>query len=56
MAARAWCEAVVRRVPEYLDPTDKAYTKQDELKRAANKLFGRKLNIVFFRCLSFADI
>ena len=56
VTARAWCEAVVQRVPEYLDPTDKAYTKQDELKRAANKIFGRRLKIVFFRYLSSADI
>jgi hypothetical protein len=54
--ARAWCEAVVQRVPDYLDPADESHLKRAELKSAANKAFGRKLRIVSFRFLSSAEI
>ena len=54
--ARAWCEAVVQRVPDYLDPVDESHLKRAELKSAANKAFGRKLRIVSFRFLSSAEI
>lgn len=54
--ARAWCEAVVQRVPEYLDPADEAHVKQASLTSEANKTFGRKLIIVGFRWLSEQEI
>ena len=50
--ARAWCEAVVQRTPEYLDPADEPHVKQADLKSAANKIFGRKLRLVGFRWLT----
>lgn len=49
--ARAWCEAVVQRLPEYLDAADAPYVKQADLSSAANKSFGRKFEIVTFRWL-----
>ncbi|HSP43949.1 MAG TPA: hypothetical protein VLO11_13835 [Luteolibacter sp.] len=54
--ARAWCEAVVQRVPEYFDPADEAHLGQASLSSSANKLFGRKLEIVSFRWLNADEI
>jgi hypothetical protein len=50
--ARAWCEAVVQRSPEFVDPSadtaDKPYANIGTL----NKSFGRRFDIVSFRWLS----
>lgn len=46
--ARAVCEAVVQRLPEYIDGQDAAYLKQDELKSESNKRFGRRIEIISF--------
>lgn len=54
--ARAWCEAVVQRVPEYLDPSDEPHIKQADLQSETNKRFGRKLEIVGFRWLGPSEI
>jgi hypothetical protein len=55
--ARAWCEAVVQRVPDYLDAgEDDAHLKQADLNSGTNKNFGRKLRIVRFRFLSKQEI
>jgi hypothetical protein len=54
--ARAACEAVVQRLPEYLDSQDAAHLKQDELKSESNKRFGRRIAIISFRFLSPAEI
>ncbi|BCU77848.1 hypothetical protein [Luteolibacter sp. LG18] len=46
--ARAWCEAVVQRTPDFVDPVDavdKDYTKISSL----NQRFGRRFEIVSFR-------
>lgn len=57
VVAKAWCEAVVQRIPEYLDPTDKPEaqdgwpTPSDKL-AVANSKFGRKFEIRSFRWLS----
>lgn len=48
--ARSWCEAVVQRVPDFVDPSDKAYEAVPDSK--TNLTFGRRLNIVSFRYLS----
>jgi hypothetical protein len=50
--ARAWCEAVVQRTPDYLDPVDEPHVKQANLTSDANRNFGRKLLLVGFRWLS----
>jgi cytochrome P450 len=51
-------EAVVQRMPDYLNPVDRpslnAYT--DSNAAAANKTFGRRINLVSFRWLSGNEI
>jgi hypothetical protein len=54
--ARAWCEAVIQRTPEYIDSSsttgDQPHTKQSDLVSTVNKVSGRKLKIVSFRWLN----
>jgi hypothetical protein len=53
ITARAWCEAVVQRIPEYLDPAESA-DAQPAL--PSNILFGRQFKIISFRWLTQAEI
>lgn len=50
--ARAWCEATVQRVPDYLDSGDKPETSFDALGSAINRNFGRRFIVISFRWLS----
>ena len=53
--ARAWCEAVVQRTAEFVDPADapeKAYSSINTL----NKTFGRRFDIVSFRWLNASEV
>ena len=50
--ARAWCEAVVQRSPEFVDPTTDAPEKLYSSISTLNKTFGRRFDIVSFRWLS----
>jgi hypothetical protein len=52
--ARSWCEAMVQRVPDYLDPSDKAYDPVPKSK--VNLTFGRRFNLVSFRYLDSREI
>lgn len=55
--ARAWCEAVVQRMPEFVDPADKADALTTEmLPGSASRTFGRRFNIVSFRWLSPSEV
>ena len=67
VVARAWCEAVVQRMPEYLDATNDASVPARNLSASgvfsdnssltsANRRFGRKLVIESFRWLGAAEI
>jgi hypothetical protein len=47
--ARAWCEAVVQRTPDYLDPADEAFVTRDELTSEINEKFGRRFVVKSFR-------
>jgi hypothetical protein len=56
VAARAWCEAVVQRTPDYVDATDANHVKSADLRSDANKRFGRSFEIVSFRWLNASEI
>jgi hypothetical protein len=56
VVARAWCEAVVQRAPDYVNEADEAHTKAADLDSDANKLFGRKIQIISFRWLHASEI
>ena len=68
---RAWCEAIVQRVPDYFDPTDPAETAPASFDIAVdptdpastpstahqlNKAYGRRFKIISFRWLTRSDI
>jgi hypothetical protein len=65
--ARAWCEAIVQRVPEYCDQTnspevparlmseDGVFSKNSAL-TPTNRLFGRKFHVASFRWLNTSEI
>lgn len=65
VVARAWCEAVVQRLPDYVDSNDPADTVLresdgspgglDEL-LPANQTFGRRFEIVSFRWLNEGEV
>jgi hypothetical protein len=51
---RVWCEAVVQRVPEFVDPTtDEPWVRPAN---PVNQRFGRRYEIVSFRWLSAAEL
>lgn len=52
IVARAWCETVVQRVPDFVDPKETPETTLVSLNSVANKKFGRRFNIVSFRWLN----
>ena len=55
--ARAWCEAVVQRVPDYVDGRDEPHLKQSELPATSpSRFMGRKFEIVSFRWLHASEI
>jgi hypothetical protein len=49
--AEAWCEAIVQRMPEYLDPTDSAETGFAGLTEKVNRAFGRRFQFISFQWL-----
>jgi len=51
ITAKAWCEAVVQRVPDHVDPADLPEVARDQLQSQANRLFGRRFVIRSFRWL-----
>lgn len=54
--ARAWCEAVVQRSMNFVDPVDPPETALTALTSEANKTFGRRFNIVSFRWLNESEL
>ncbi len=55
VTAIARCEIVVQRVPEYVDPSDIAYTPVLDT-TPTNQTFGRRFDIVSFRYLNDSEI
>lgn len=55
VTARAWCEAVVQRSPQYVDPADDSLETPDTL-NPTNRKFGRRFEIVAFRWLNPEEI
>jgi hypothetical protein len=49
--ARSWCEAVVQRTPDFVDPADAPETTIANLTSPANQTFGRRFTIVSFKYL-----
>jgi hypothetical protein len=56
VVARAMCEAIVQRFPEWLDPVDAVETPIQDLQSQVNKKFGRRFHIISFRWLSPLEI
>jgi hypothetical protein len=52
ITARAWCEAIVQRVPDYVDSADAPEVALASLTSQVNKDFGRQFRIVSFKQLS----
>jgi hypothetical protein len=55
VTARAWCEAVVQRVPDFVDPEDEAHSAIADLS-PVNQTFGRRFEIVSFRQIPRAEM
>jgi hypothetical protein len=55
VTAVAYCEAIVQRMPEYVDPADPAYERGDAL-TPANRTYGRRFTISSFRWLASSEI
>ncbi len=53
--ATAWCEAVVQRLPDFVDSTDQPTTAFKDLK-PINQTFGRRYAIVSFRWLNPSEV
>jgi len=56
IVAKAWCEAVVQRLPGFVDPTDPAETAIKDLTSPSNSRFGRRFHIVSFRWLTAGEV
>ncbi len=56
IAAKAWCEAVVQRLPEFVDAADAPETAIKDLTSPSNSRFGRRFHIVSFRWLAKEEI
>lgn len=53
--AEAWCEAIVQRVPDFVDSSQTPGTEMEELNEV-NQNFGRRFQIVSFRWLSSDEV
>lgn len=53
--AEAWCEAIVQRVPDFVDSSQSPGTEAQEL-NAVNQNFGRRFEVVSFRWLASQEV
>jgi len=49
---RAWCEAVVQRLPDYMDPSANEAVDAPSILNPTNETFGRRFKIISFRWLT----
>lgn len=56
VVARAWCEATVQRLPQFVDSSDHPSTPITQLSSSVNERFGRRFVITHFRWLSADEI
>ena len=56
ITGRAWCEAVVQRLPDYVEPSGNLSEDAVSALTATNKAFGRRFKIVSYRWLTPNDI
>lgn len=57
VVSRAWCEAVVQRMPEYVNNTaDRPETPITMLTNADNQKFGRRFEVVSFRWMHPSEV
>lgn len=56
VTAEAWCEAVVQRLPDYLDAADNAEVEYAKLTSKVNQMFGRRFHLITFQWLPKAAI
>jgi hypothetical protein len=56
VTARSWCEAIVQRLPEFVDSRDLPETPIDSLTSDSNKTFGRRFHVVSFRWLKETEL
>ncbi len=56
VVGRAWCEAIVQRLPDYVSPADDARVSPGDLTDGLNQQFGRRFSVVSFRWLTPNDI
>ena len=54
--ASATCEAMIQRIPEYVDSADKPEIRPAALTSKMNKAFGRRFKLIAFRWLSTSEI
>ncbi len=55
VAAKAWCEAIVQRTPEFVEPSNAPETRPSNL-NPINAKFGRRFSVVSFRWLNSDEI
>ncbi|MEY3395788.1 MAG: hypothetical protein RL346_2025, partial [Verrucomicrobiota bacterium] len=53
--AKAWCEAVVKRTREFIDPADAADSANPPL-NSLNIKYGRRFEIISFRWLNANEV
>ncbi|MDR2432517.1 MAG: hypothetical protein LBD34_02075 [Puniceicoccales bacterium] len=53
---QAYCEAIVQRIPEYVNKNENAPDDAEENLSKINKKFGRRYKIILFRWLNSGDI
>lgn len=56
VTARAWCEVIVQRLPDYIDPADAPEKQAASLTSQQNRTFGRRFVIQSFRWLDPSEI